>query len=91
MGAPETCELDPTIFLAAGDHPEKSANPPDLLILNQPITDFATFSRLWRHTNYRICADGGANRLHDMFEGDLERHKDEYVSEQTALQLSTNY
>ncbi|KAF2629109.1 thiamine pyrophosphokinase [Macroventuria anomochaeta] len=79
MGTPELCELDPTIFLAENDHPEKSANPPDLLILNQPITDFATFSRLWGHTNYHICADGGANRLHDMFKGDLEKQRDQYL------------
>lgn len=79
MSASELCELDPTIFLVEGDHTEKSANPPDLLILNQPITDFATFSRLWRHTSYRICADGGANRLYDMFKDDLEAQRDQYV------------
>jgi len=79
MSVPAVSYLDPTIFLAESDHPEKSANPPDLLILNQPITDFATFSRLWKHTKYRICADGGANRLHDMFTGDLEDKKARYV------------
>ena len=79
MSASELCELDPNIFLVEGDHTEKSANPPDLLILNQPITDFATFSRLWRHTSYRICADGGANRLYDMFKDDLEAQRDQYV------------
>ena len=85
MSVPSVSYLDPTIFLAEGDHPEKSANPPDLLILNQPITDFATFSRLWNHTNYRICADGGANRLHDMFKGDLEEQKACYVRIQYTL------
>lgn len=79
MGVPDLCKLDPAVFLAKDDRPEPSANSPDLLILNQPITDFATFSRLWRHTNYRICADGGANRLHDMFTGDLEKQRDRYV------------
>jgi thiamine pyrophosphokinase len=83
MSAPAHCELDPTVFLAEADHPERSANPPDLLILNQPITDFATFSRLWRHTDYRICADGGANRLHDMFKGDLEKQRDQFVRAQS--------
>ena len=82
MSAPAVSYLDPTIFLAEGDHPEKSANPPDLLILNQPITDFATFSRLWKHTSYRICADGGANRLHDMFKGDIEGQKAHFVRSQ---------
>ena len=87
MNMSELCESDPTLFLAEGDHPEKSANPPDLLILNQPITDFATFSRLWRHTNYRICADGGANRLHDMFKGGLEQQRDQYVRKQNQFHL----
>ncbi|KAJ8112782.1 hypothetical protein OPT61_g4932 [Boeremia exigua] len=85
MHTSEICELDPTIFLTDGDHPENSANPPDLLILNQPISDFATFSRLWRHTSYRICADGGANRLHDMFEGDLERQRNQFVRKRIIL------
>lgn len=79
MPGPDVSYLDPTVFLAEGDHPEKPVNLPDLLILNQPITDFATFSRLWKHTDYRICADGGANRLHDMFKGDLEEQKVDYV------------
>ncbi|KAF9693062.1 hypothetical protein EKO04_008887 [Ascochyta lentis] len=79
MSPPESCELDPAIFLAEGDHPEQATNPPDLLILNQPITNFATFSRLWRHTNYRICADGGANRLYDMFKGKLEKQRAHYL------------
>ena len=91
MSASELCELDPTIFLVEGDHTEKSANPPDLLILNQPITDFATFSRLWRHTSYRICADGGANRLHDMFVGDLEGQRENFVRRQTLRVTGTMY
>ncbi|KZM23768.1 Thiamine diphosphokinase [Ascochyta rabiei] len=91
MSTPEYCELDPTIFLADGDHPEKAANPPDLLILNQPITDFASFSRLWKHTNYRICADGGANRLHDMFNGKLEKQRAQYVGDQSAFHLHTGH
>lgn len=79
MTALYTCELNPAVFLAEGDHPEEAENPPDLLILNQPITDFATFSRLWKHTDYRICADGGANRLYDMFNGSLEDQRHHYV------------
>ncbi|KAG9199166.1 hypothetical protein G6514_008995 [Epicoccum nigrum] len=78
MDADEICDLDPSVFLAAND-PERSANPPDLLILNQPITDFATFSRLWKHSQYRICADGGANRLHDMFVGELEGQRENFL------------
>lgn len=80
MGAPEISELKPGIFLAQGDDgAAQSGEGPDLLILNQPISDFAAFSRLWRHARYRICADGGANRLHDMFSGRQEEHRKEYV------------
>jgi thiamine pyrophosphokinase len=55
-------------------------NAPDLLILNQPISDFAVFARLWTRSRYRLCADGGANRLYDMFCGELEARRDNYVS-----------
>ncbi|KAI9720002.1 MAG: hypothetical protein M1812_003127 [Candelaria pacifica] len=37
-----------------------------LLILNQPITDVFTFEQLWKRSLYRVCADGGANRLYDL-------------------------
>ncbi|KZF20736.1 Thiamin pyrophosphokinase [Xylona heveae TC161] len=37
-----------------------------LLILNQPITDIPVFERLWENAAVKICADGGANRLHDL-------------------------
>lgn len=79
MSLPETSELNPARFLEEDSHPEDSATPPDLLILNQPIAHFAAFSRLWKHTKYRICADGGANRLLDMFQGDLAEQREEYV------------
>ena len=52
---------------------------PDLLILNQPIANFEVFQRLWRHTRFRICADGGANRLYDMFDADLKNARINFV------------
>jgi thiamine pyrophosphokinase len=58
---------------------ENSAAPPDLLILNQPIAHFDVFARLWSHTGYRVCADGGANRLFDMFVGNLVVQRERYV------------
>jgi thiamine pyrophosphokinase len=79
MGVSTTDDLTPARFLAEEFHPEGSANPPDLLILNQPITHFDAFARLWKHTSYRVCADGGANRLFDMFEGDLAVQRESYV------------
>ena len=37
-----------------------------LIILNSPISDYEYFQRLYDHASFRICADGGANRLHDL-------------------------
>ena len=80
MAEGKTTELYPARFLAESAHAEKISNPPDLLILNQPIAHFTAFSRLWEHTGYRICADGGANRLFDMLKDNLEEQRDQYVS-----------
>lgn len=69
----------PARFLT-GDKVPTDVAPPDLLILNQPITNYGVFTRLWQHTDYRICADGGANRLFDMFtEGGRDQERDDYV------------
>jgi thiamine pyrophosphokinase len=76
----ESSEFYPSRFLTESTRPETSSSPPDLLILNQPIAHFTAFSRLWKHTGYRICADGGANRLFDMFGGDLKEQREHYVS-----------
>ncbi|KKY25776.1 putative thiamine pyrophosphokinase [Diplodia seriata] len=42
---------------------------PALLILNQPVASLDLLQRLWARTGYRLCADGGANRLYDTFAG----------------------
>ena len=80
MSQAKRTALFPARFLSDETHTESSSNPPDLLILNQPITHFDAFARLWRHTSYRVCADGGANRLFDMFEGELVAQRENYVS-----------
>ena len=40
-----------------------------LIILNQPFSK-ALLRRLWHATDWHCCADGGANRLHDVLNGD---------------------
>ncbi|XP_014551039.1 hypothetical protein COCVIDRAFT_113913 [Bipolaris victoriae FI3] len=72
----QTSELFPGKFLVEQELPNAS---PDLLILNQPITHFTAFSYLWKHSSYRVCADGGANRLFDMFEGELKEQRAQYL------------
>ncbi|KAF8269552.1 thiamine pyrophosphokinase, partial [Lactarius quietus] len=39
-----------------------------LIILNQPFSK-PLLSRLWHASDWRCCADGGANRLHDLLTG----------------------
>ncbi|KAF2109851.1 thiamine pyrophosphokinase-like protein 1 [Lophiotrema nucula] len=74
----ESSEFNPARFLTehalTGD-----PSTPDLLILNQPIADFAAFAHLWKQTRYRICADGGANRLYDMCNGDHRAQRADYL------------
>ncbi|POS76652.1 thiamine pyrophosphokinase [Diaporthe helianthi] len=41
-----------------------------LIILNQPLRDVPTLKKLWKNSSLRVAADGGANRLLDVVEGD---------------------
>ena len=50
-----------------------------LIILNQPITSLAILRHTWECTSYRVCADGGANRLHDALEQMDTSLKNQYV------------
>ena len=56
-------ELRPAQYL---ESTLKSSPEVALIILNSPFDDLEYFKRLYDHASYRICADGGANRLHDM-------------------------
>ena len=51
-------------FLRAGS--QAADQPHALIILNQPFS-VPLLQRLWNSTEWRCCADGGANRLHDVF------------------------
>ena len=84
----ETRDFLPGTFLA-DNHLSEHFVAPDLVILNQPIADFHVFSRLWKHTKYRICADGGANRLYDMFVGELESGKYDELKDKPVVTYCT--
>lgn len=51
-----------------------------LIILNTPLMNKHTLKALWSSCSWHICADGGANRLHDMWGMDEESSRQEYVS-----------
>lgn len=78
MASPETFQWHPAKFLTETEA-WTTQTQPSLLILNQPIAYFDAFVRLWKHAGYRVCADGGANRLYDLFEGELEGQRKHYV------------
>jgi hypothetical protein len=42
-----------------------------LIILNCPLNFTPKFQDVWSNAKYKICADGGANRLFDMFSEEL--------------------
>ncbi len=70
----QNMEYRPADFLDENSDPSKPQ--PALIILNQPIASFNVFRRLWYCSKYRLCADGGANRLFDLLS---ESHRAEFV------------
>lgn len=74
-----TMDYDPSVLLSASGAEESASR--SLIILNQPIPYFDRFALLWKHTSYRICADGGANQLYDLLSAQSDSRVEDYVSE----------
>ncbi|KAG0365271.1 hypothetical protein BGZ54_006693 [Gamsiella multidivaricata] len=73
---PSKCLEDPQDYRKNYISEETGQGRFALIILNQPILVRRTlFENVWNNATYRFCADGGANRLYDMFETDEERVK----------------
>ncbi|KAH8155247.1 uncharacterized protein LAJ45_00256 [Morchella importuna] len=55
------------------DDDDDDDRPFALLILNQEITDLELFENIWANSSFRVCADGGANRLYTALQTDAAR------------------
>lgn len=49
-----------------------------LIILNQPFT-IGLLWKLWKTSTWKACADGGANRLYDLFSGELQDQRSRFL------------
>jgi thiamine pyrophosphokinase len=71
-------EFEPSSFLS--DNGKQYRDKRSLIILNQPIHSFNRLALIWKNTSYQLCADGGANRLHDLISvSRAEGDEDYYV------------
>ncbi|KAI5957744.1 THI80 [Candida theae] len=61
--------IEPFAFLTSEKESDRKHNV--LLISNQPFK--INLKDIWIHCGLVVCADGGANRLHDYFSNDQER------------------
>ncbi|KAI7901834.1 thiamine pyrophosphokinase [Cokeromyces recurvatus] len=58
----------PSSILAKDEKPKKFC----LIVLNQPINHVDAFHRLWTNASLKFVADGGSNRLYDVFKHDQQ-------------------
>lgn len=59
-------ELRPSHYLKKNSKQALHQDAPTLILLNTPLDDLEYFRRLKSHAQFTLCADGGANRLHDL-------------------------
>ncbi|KAK0323761.1 thiamine pyrophosphokinase [Friedmanniomyces endolithicus] len=66
-------ELRPTQYLECKAHRNCDAKrKAALIVLNCPIKERSYLEQLYNHASFCICADGGANRLHDLLTSQYE-------------------
>ncbi|KAK1837556.1 thiamine pyrophosphokinase 1 [Colletotrichum chrysophilum] len=68
---PRTFNWHPATLVGGGNLSLKNPNDYALVVLNQPVSNNRAFFELWNNASVRVAADGGANRLHELFS--LER------------------
>lgn len=59
-------ELRPSHYLEKNTNESLGQDAPALILLNTPLDDLDYVQRLSSHAQFILCADGGANRLHDL-------------------------
>lgn len=57
-------DLWPTAYLGSIGGGASLPDEVALIILNSPISSYECFRQLYKHASFRMCADGGANRVH---------------------------
>ncbi|KAF4551993.1 thiamine pyrophosphokinase-like protein [Elsinoe fawcettii] len=73
---PESNEaiLRPLDFLQTGSKRRAGIeHTTGLIVLNCPIADSQLLQRVWSNASYRLCADGGANRVYDLYAGEQNK------------------
>ncbi|EIM90925.1 thiamine pyrophosphokinase Thi80 [Stereum hirsutum FP-91666 SS1] len=68
IGTYETKHWSTSFLLPTSERSSESSHTQHkraLIVLNQPFS-FSLFDRLWSSTQHHFCADGGANRVHDL-------------------------
>lgn len=68
IGTHETKHWSTSFLLPASERSAESSHTQHkraLIVLNQPFS-FSLFDRLWNSSQHHFCADGGANRVHDL-------------------------
>ncbi|RMY26692.1 hypothetical protein D0865_16207 [Hortaea werneckii] len=95
-------QLHPAKYLQAKAEGSDGDSGVALIILNSPVSDREGFRQLYRHASFRLCADGGANRLYDAFgtehdilpdliHGDLDSLDDAVQVSEDPDQYSTDF